>query len=63
MTKSKLFNIKLDVLDIQETLYKCEEFLNSEKCNRLFFINAHCFNIAQKNQAYKEILNNCLNRL
>ncbi len=57
MNKTPFYNIKLDVLNTLETLSICKEFLLSEMNNLLFFVNAHCFNIAQKNSQYKDAIN------
>jgi len=47
----------MDVLTTKETLAICEEFVTSASNHLIFFINAHCFNIAQKNEAYRDALN------
>lgn len=59
MSKTKFYNINIDILNHGETLDKCREFINSSSNHLLFFVNAHCFNIAQKNTSYKEALNAC----
>lgn len=56
--KSKFFNILIDVLDTNEIIIKCKEYLYSEKPNTIFFLNAHCFNIASSNPKYLSVLNN-----
>ena len=53
------YNIKFDNLDTAETLAACNRLYGSLDCHLVFFINAHCFNIAQKNQAYRKALNDC----
>lgn len=50
--KKSFFNLKIDVLDTGEVLSKCNDFFLSEKPNTIFFLNAHCFNIAQKTPEY-----------
>ena len=42
-----------------ESLQKINEFINDKKFHQLAFINAHCLNIAYKNEAYKQVLKNC----
>jgi N-acetylglucosaminyldiphosphoundecaprenol N-acetyl-beta-D-mannosaminyltransferase len=57
MEKTAYYNIQFNNLDTGETLTQCELYYDSEPCQLIFFINAHCFNIAQDNQAYKNALN------
>ncbi|MFW6219019.1 MAG: WecB/TagA/CpsF family glycosyltransferase [Bacteroidota bacterium] len=52
-----LYNVRLNILNTGETIERCNLFLNGEKTRTLFFINAHCFNTAQKNDEYREALN------
>ncbi len=58
MKKTKYYNLLFDNLNTSETLQECEGFLKKEHTNLIFFINAHCFNIAQNNDSYKKALNN-----
>lgn len=58
MSKARFYNINIDVLNTEETLSICKGFINSTTNNLIFFLNAHCFNIAQKHQDYKNALNN-----
>lgn len=51
------FNVLLDVVDKENALKMCENALIGETCQSLFFVNAHCFNVAQKNTAYRNALN------
>lgn len=57
MSKTGYYNIDIDVLNTTETLSRCLGFTNSDSNNLIFFINAHCFNLAQKNTEYKSALN------
>ena len=57
MSKTRYYNIDIDVLDTPETLSRCLRYLESESNHLVFFINAHCFNIAQKNIQYRDTLN------
>ena len=52
-----LKNIFLDIHNTKSALESCQNFLHSDRCNCIFFINAHCFNIAQKNPQYRKALN------
>lgn len=55
--KQDFFSVKIDVLDSGEALERCKEILIGNKCQSLFFINAHCFNVAVKNPEYLNALN------
>jgi N-acetylglucosaminyldiphosphoundecaprenol N-acetyl-beta-D-mannosaminyltransferase len=55
--RQKYFNINLDVLDKTEALDLVVDSLKGEKCSSLFFVNAHCFNVAQRDNDYRKILN------
>jgi N-acetylglucosaminyldiphosphoundecaprenol N-acetyl-beta-D-mannosaminyltransferase len=57
MAKQRFFNLLLDISTTVEALEECEVILNGDVCSSLFFVNAHCFNIAQKDQQYTDILN------
>jgi N-acetylglucosaminyldiphosphoundecaprenol N-acetyl-beta-D-mannosaminyltransferase len=55
--KTAFYNIGLTIINTKECLEICSQFYNSERCHTVFFINAHCFNIAQKNSKYFKALN------
>jgi N-acetylglucosaminyldiphosphoundecaprenol N-acetyl-beta-D-mannosaminyltransferase len=57
MTKVPYFNIALDVVNTDEALSLYKIYLNSVPNNLMFFLNAHYFNIAQKNPEYRNSLN------
>ncbi len=57
MSKVDFYNVKMDILDTPETLQKFEEFIGSDTARTVFFINAHCFNIAQNNEEYRKVIN------
>jgi N-acetylglucosaminyldiphosphoundecaprenol N-acetyl-beta-D-mannosaminyltransferase len=50
------YNLRVNTIDTAECLTICSAFYESNKSHSLFFINAHCFNIAQKNEAYRKAL-------
>ena len=54
--RKKFFNIELDLLTTIDALKTIQDYLNSDKNYINCFINAHCFNIAQKNSEYKKSL-------
>ncbi len=56
MEKTAYYNIRFDNLDATQTLEECKKFYASGSCRAIFFINAHCFNIAQKKPDYKAAL-------
>ncbi|MBV4432328.1 WecB/TagA/CpsF family glycosyltransferase [Clostridium tyrobutyricum] len=47
----------MDILNLQSSLRICEDMLLSDRFNSIFFINAHCFNVAQQNKKYLDIIN------
>lgn len=55
--KRAFFNIKIDVLTSEEVLDICKKSLHSVDVFTIFFMNAHCFNIAQKNEDYRRVIN------
>lgn len=56
MNKTKYYNVSFDNVDTPEALGICNLFLKSAENNLIFFINAHCFNIAQKNREYHDTI-------
>ncbi len=56
--KTGFYNIKLDLTDRKNVLEKCDQFFGSNSIHTIFFLNAHCFNIAQKNDDYSRAINN-----
>ncbi len=54
--RSQFFNINMDVIDQQQVFALCENMFKSTQTHTLYFLNAHCFNVAQKNRAYHEAL-------
>jgi N-acetylglucosaminyldiphosphoundecaprenol N-acetyl-beta-D-mannosaminyltransferase len=56
--KVNFFNIYLDNIDQKEALDMCRTYFRSSRAHAIFFLNAHCFNIAQKNPAYFSAINN-----
>lgn len=58
--KSKLLNINIDLFDDEkEVLALLSKDIDSGRSIELFFLNAHCFNLAQKDREYFDILNSC----
>lgn len=55
--KKKLFNIRINISTKEEVLDDCKLFLQSNTLHEIFFLNAHCFNIAQKNKDYFQVIN------
>jgi len=56
--RNEFFNLHLDILNTEETIQKVDEFLSSNQNHSVAFINAHCFNIAQKDPIYTNALKN-----
>ncbi len=57
VTKYDFFNIKLDITGQEEVFRQCKHFLNSNRPNTIFFLNAHCFNQSQINKEYRNAIN------
>ncbi len=57
-SKTPFFNLKMNVLRENEVLQICEHSLESDKALVIFFVNAHCFNIAQNDPEYLKTVNN-----
>jgi len=55
--RKAFFNIYLDVYDRNEAYDLCREILLGTTSKSLFFVNAHCFNMAQSNPEYRKVLN------
>lgn len=56
--KTEFYNIGINITDKKNVMNICNRFFLSDKTRTVFFLNAHCFNIAQKNQKYRNALNN-----
>lgn len=50
--KHNFYDIKIDILTIDIALSNIKRILIQTEHKTLFFLNAHCFNIAQKNEKY-----------
>ena len=57
MPKSQLGNVAMDNMDVEEGLAALERNLVSRKKTTVYFLNAHCYNIAQKDDEYRTIIN------
>ena len=55
--RKKYFNLSFDQIEEKKALEICREIIRGHKLKSLFFLNAHCFNVAQKNVRYKQALN------
>ncbi|MCJ8007962.1 WecB/TagA/CpsF family glycosyltransferase [Lederbergia wuyishanensis] len=51
-------NIKVDVMTSDEVLTDITNRIENRKKFKLFFLNAHCFNLSQQNKEYATNLNN-----
>jgi len=54
--KAKLFNLPIDVLGLSDALQTCRSFIVGDVCRIACFLNAHCFNVAQDDAAYRASL-------
>lgn len=56
--KHNFFNVDINLINTSEALNFCSAVLQEDKGSKMiFFLNAHCFNIAQKNPEYLNALN------
>ena len=55
--RKSYFNIFLDVVNKDDALKICSDVLSGDTCKSIFFVNAHCFNVAQINAEYRNALN------
>ena len=58
MNKTPFLNIHINILNTSEALIICSGFLDSNEKHKIYFLNAHCFNVAQKDDQYLASLNN-----
>ncbi|HEO8420596.1 TPA: WecB/TagA/CpsF family glycosyltransferase [Yersinia enterocolitica] len=57
MDKKWLGNIKVNVLSSKEAITDIKEKLEKKMISDIFFLNDHGYNIAQKDEAYRDMLN------
>jgi N-acetylglucosaminyldiphosphoundecaprenol N-acetyl-beta-D-mannosaminyltransferase len=55
--KENFFSLKIDILNTCEALEVCKNALCQNSCKCLYFVNAHCFNVAMRDRYYHEVLN------
>lgn len=58
MDKKWLGNVKVNILSSKEAITYIKEKLAKKMASDIFFLNDHGYNIAQKDSAYLDILNN-----
>lgn len=51
-----LRDVPVDCLDVGRLLALVDEFVRSGSSHRISYLNAHCFNLARRDEAYREIL-------
>ena len=56
---ASVFGVPFFCGTMEEALQKTDALIKSRKSHHIAFINAHCLNIAYRNQSYKEVLNKC----
>lgn len=54
--RKRFFNLELDIVDTGEALNLIENYFDGNINRHVFFVNAHCFNMAQKNKLYYKAL-------
>ncbi|WP_462406326.1 WecB/TagA/CpsF family glycosyltransferase [Gracilibacillus sp. Marseille-QA3620] len=57
MPKSQLGNVAMDVVSGAEGLASLQQSLVNRKKTAVYFLNAHCYNIAQKDEEYRNVIN------
>jgi N-acetylglucosaminyldiphosphoundecaprenol N-acetyl-beta-D-mannosaminyltransferase len=55
--KGNFYNISIDITDKKGVLDKCHSYFKSDTNHCIFFLNAHCYNIARKNPRYLKEIN------
>ncbi|MBN1830540.1 MAG: WecB/TagA/CpsF family glycosyltransferase [Deltaproteobacteria bacterium] len=58
MNKTPFLNTHINILNTSEALAICSGFFDSNEKHSIFFLNAHCFNVAQKDDQYLALLKN-----
>ena len=56
MTRIPFYNISLDTVSLNELQDILTSYMDCSVAKTLFFLNAHCFNIAQENNEYLAVL-------
>jgi N-acetylglucosaminyldiphosphoundecaprenol N-acetyl-beta-D-mannosaminyltransferase len=54
--KHIFYNIRIDITTQEEILKRCRKILHSNQTRTLYFLNAHCFNVAQQDPDYYDTL-------
>jgi N-acetylglucosaminyldiphosphoundecaprenol N-acetyl-beta-D-mannosaminyltransferase len=56
--KTAFYNLFLNIMTREEVLMRLKTILEGSRTETLFFINAHCFNIAWRDESYRKALYN-----
>lgn len=56
LMRKRFYNLFLDIVDTGEALHLFNEFFDGDSNKHVFFVNAHCFNMAQKKEGYFKAL-------
>lgn len=56
--KENFLEICVDLVDEKEAIDYIKEYFYSNHINTIYFLNAHCYNVSQKNAEYRKALNN-----
>ncbi|WP_445487881.1 WecB/TagA/CpsF family glycosyltransferase [Niallia sp. 03133] len=59
MEKRWLGNIHVNVVNTEEAIRCIDDRLNKKKSTELFFLNDHCYNLAQEDRSYRNMINSC----
>lgn len=55
--KTRFIDIDINLIHRKDVLNKCKEYLNGNRVRTIYFLNAHCYNVSQKNKEYKDVIN------
>lgn len=55
-TKTIYYNLSFHLITEKLALDACQKALDTSGCTSLLFVNAHCFNLAQTNKVYHQVL-------
>lgn len=55
----KLLGVRVDNLTMQEALDQMLEWASQDRPHQVSFVNAHCFNVAHDDGAYRQVLLDC----
>ncbi|MGP7817984.1 WecB/TagA/CpsF family glycosyltransferase [Niallia sp. 01092] len=58
MEKRWMGNILVNVVNTNDAIYYIDKRLSEKKSTDLYFLNDHCYNLAQEDSHYRDVINN-----